>query len=84
MMSKIKTPPFYAANYLNDEEDVAAYLAVVMEAGDPALLALALGDMPAPGECRNRRQPRGQWQPRGQVATTGSGLAMMHLRDFKT
>ena len=50
MMSKIKIPPFYAANYLNDEEDVAAYLAVVMEAGDPALLALALGDMPAPGE----------------------------------
>ncbi len=39
MMSKIKTRPFDAANYLNDEEDVAAYLAAVMEEGDPALLA---------------------------------------------
>lgn len=31
MMSKIRTRPFDAANYLNDEEDVAAYLAAVME-----------------------------------------------------
>ena len=30
-MGKIKTRPFDAANYLNDEEDVAAYLAAVME-----------------------------------------------------
>lgn len=45
MMNKIKTRPFDAANYLNDEEDVAAYLAVVMEEGDPALLAGALGDI---------------------------------------
>ena len=45
MISKIKTRPFDAANYLNDEEDVAAYLAAVMEEGDPALLAGALGDI---------------------------------------
>ena len=43
MISKIRTRPFDAANYLNDEEDVAAYLAAVMEEGDPALLAGALG-----------------------------------------
>ena len=42
-MSEIKTRPFNAVNYLNDEEDVAAYLAAVMEEGDPALLAGALG-----------------------------------------
>ena len=44
-MSKIKTRPFDPANYLNDEEDIAAYLQVVMEDGDPALLAAALGDI---------------------------------------
>ena len=44
-MSKIKTRPFDAANYMNDEEDISAYLQVVMEDGDPALLAAALGDI---------------------------------------
>ncbi len=44
-MSKIKTRPFDASNYLNDEADVAAYLQVAMEDGDPALLAAALGDI---------------------------------------
>ena len=44
-MGKIKTRPFDAANYVNDEEGVAAYLAVVMEAGDPALPAVASGDI---------------------------------------
>ena len=42
-MSEIKTRPFNALNYLNDEEDVAAYLAAVMEEGDPALLAGGIG-----------------------------------------
>ena len=42
---KTKTRPFDAANYLHDEEDVAAYLAAVMDEGDPALLAGALGDI---------------------------------------
>ena len=45
MMGKIKTRPFDASNYLIDEEDVAAYLAAVMEEGDRALLAGALGDI---------------------------------------
>ena len=33
------------ADYLKSEEDIAAYLEVVMEDGDPALLAAALGDV---------------------------------------
>lgn len=44
-MSKIKTRPFDASNYLNDEADVAAYLQAAMDDGDPALLAAALGDI---------------------------------------
>jgi probable addiction module antidote protein len=44
-MSKIKTRPFDAANYLNTEEDAAAYLDAAMADGDPALLAAALGDI---------------------------------------
>jgi probable addiction module antidote protein len=44
-MSKIKTRPFDASSYLKDEADVAAYLQVAIEDGDPALLAAALGDI---------------------------------------
>lgn len=44
-MSKIKTRPFDVSNYLNDEADIAAYLQVAIEDGDPALLAAALGDI---------------------------------------
>lgn len=44
-MKKIKTRPFDAANYLNTEEDAAAYLDAAMADGDPALLAAALGDI---------------------------------------
>lgn len=44
-MSKIKTRPFDASNYLNDKADIAAYLQVAIEEGDPALLAAALGDI---------------------------------------
>jgi len=44
-MSKIKTRQFDVSNYLNDEEDIAAYLQVAIEDGDPALLAAALGDI---------------------------------------
>lgn len=42
-MSKIKTRPFDAANYLQSEEDMAAYLQLVMEDGDASELAAALG-----------------------------------------
>ena len=34
-----------AANDLRDEEDIAAYLAIVAEENDPALLLAALGDV---------------------------------------
>lgn len=33
------------ADYLQSEEDIAAYLEAVMEEGDPALIAAALGDI---------------------------------------
>lgn len=36
---------FDAAEYLNSEEDVAAYLTTILEENDPALLAAALGDI---------------------------------------
>ena len=44
-VSKIKTRPFDASNYLSDETDIATYLQVAMEESDPALLAAALGDI---------------------------------------
>ena len=37
--------PFDAANYLNTEADIIAYLDTVLEHDDPALLAAALGDI---------------------------------------
>jgi probable addiction module antidote protein len=42
-MGKIKTRPFDMANYLTSEEDVAEYLRQVLEDGDAAELAAALG-----------------------------------------
>ncbi len=44
-MNKIKTRPFDMQNYLKSEEDIEVYLQVVLEDGDPALLAAALGDI---------------------------------------
>lgn len=38
-------PEFDAAEYLNSEEDIAAYLTTVLEEDNPALLAAALGDI---------------------------------------
>ena len=38
-------PEFDAAEYLNSEEVIAAYLTTVIEENDPALLAAALGDI---------------------------------------
>ena len=38
-------PEFDAAEYLNSEEDVAAYLNDILEANDAGLLAAALGDI---------------------------------------
>lgn len=43
-MTKISDlPQFDAAEHLRDEEDIAAYLTVVLEENDPAALAQALG-----------------------------------------
>ena len=44
-MRTIKTRPFDAANYLKDETDIAEYISIVLEDGDPALIAAALGDI---------------------------------------
>ncbi len=38
-------PAFDAAEYLDSEEAVAAYLTAMIEEGDPAMLAAALGDI---------------------------------------
>ena len=48
MTKRIKVfelPEFDATEYLNSEEDVAAYLTTVLEENDPALLAAAIGDI---------------------------------------
>jgi probable addiction module antidote protein len=48
-VSKAKSPsklvPFDAAKYLTDDEAVAEYVNAVLEAEDPDLLLLALGDV---------------------------------------
>lgn len=44
-VKKLTTRPFDMLNYLENEQDVELYLQVVMEDGDPALLAAALGDI---------------------------------------
>lgn len=43
--TKLNMRPFDAAHYLNSEEEMAAYLDVILEDNDPALLAVALGDI---------------------------------------
>ena len=48
MTKKIKIadlPDFDPAKLLNNDEDIATYLTIVMEENDPALLAAALGDI---------------------------------------
>lgn len=44
-MTKIKTRPFDAANYLETEDDIAEYLRFILESGDIVLLGAALGDI---------------------------------------
>lgn len=45
-MTKIADlPDFDPSEHLKDEEDLAAYLSVILEENDPALLAAALGDI---------------------------------------
>jgi probable addiction module antidote protein len=44
-MVKTKTKSWDAAEHLETEEDMAAYLEAALEDGDPALVAAALGDI---------------------------------------
>jgi probable addiction module antidote protein len=44
-MAKTKTKRWDAAEHLETEEDMAAYLEAALEDGDPALIAAALGDI---------------------------------------
>ena len=46
---KIRTRPFDMASYLGSEEEVAEHLRQVLEDGDPAELAAALGDVARAG-----------------------------------
>jgi len=43
--TKAKLIPFDAARYLTDDEAIAEYLTAVLEADDPDLLLVALGDI---------------------------------------
>jgi probable addiction module antidote protein len=44
-MTKIKIRQFDAANYLENEDDIAEYFRFVLESGDVALLSAAIGDI---------------------------------------
>lgn len=44
-MMDVKFSRYDTADYLKTEEDIADYLEAVMEDGDPALIAAALGDV---------------------------------------
>jgi probable addiction module antidote protein len=44
-MGKTKTIPWDAADHLKTDEDIAHYLEAVLDDGDPALVAAALGDI---------------------------------------
>ena len=44
-MAKTQTRPWDAADYLNAEEDIVAYIDAALDEGDPALIAAALGDV---------------------------------------
>ncbi len=44
-MTKTETRPWDAAEHLETEEDMAAYLEAALEDGEPALVATALGDI---------------------------------------
>lgn len=45
MTKKLKTRVWDAAENLETEEDMAAYLEAALEDGDPALIGAALGDI---------------------------------------
>jgi len=43
--TRTKTLPWHAAEHLETEEDMAAYLEAALEEGDASLVAAALGDI---------------------------------------
>jgi probable addiction module antidote protein len=43
--TKVKTRAYDTANYLRDEQDMAAYLEAALMGGDAAVIAAALGDI---------------------------------------
>ncbi len=45
MMTKTTTRPWDAAEYLETEKDMVAYLEAALESGDASLIAAALGDI---------------------------------------
>ena len=44
-MATIKTYPWDAAEHLETQEDIAAYIEAALEEGDPSLVVAALGDI---------------------------------------
>ena len=44
-MTEMETIPWDAAEYLNTDEEMAAYLEAALEDGEPSLVAAALGDI---------------------------------------
>ena len=44
-MSRMKTRPWDATDYLESDEDMVAYLEAALEESDPAVFAAALGDV---------------------------------------
>ena len=44
-MAETKTLPWDAAEYLNSEKEIMAYLEAALEEGDSSLVAAALGDI---------------------------------------
>jgi probable addiction module antidote protein len=44
-MPRTKTRPYDAAEYLENEADMAAYLQAALEEGEPAIVIQALGDI---------------------------------------
>jgi probable addiction module antidote protein len=45
IMAKTKTKKWGVVDHLKTKKDIAAYLEAVLEDGDPALIAAALGDI---------------------------------------
>ena len=45
IMRKTKTQPWDASDFLENKEDMAAYLEAALQDGDPALITAVLGDI---------------------------------------